>query len=309
MGIQIKEISYENYGKCVHITNGIIEVIVTIEVGPRIVRFGFKDGVNMMYNDLERKHKLCGEEFEALYGKGNSYNNYGGHRLWLSPESLPATYYPDNNAVVYSLLNNGVKFTPPRQKHNQMQLSFEVMMNEGANDIMVVHSGKNHSRDTQILALWAITALNPGGLVIIPQNHGGEELEPNRSVILWPYTRLRDPRVFWGEKFITVRHDPSITDQFKIGCNNLVGWACYVNNGIALIKRFVHNNHAVYPDFGASFETYLNKDYAELETLSPLYHVKPGETIRHVENLTLCKIHTEPNPADEAQLEKFIEKL
>ena len=34
-------IEFKNYGKCVKLSNGIIEAISTVEMGPRIVFFGF----------------------------------------------------------------------------------------------------------------------------------------------------------------------------------------------------------------------------------------------------------------------------
>lgn len=311
LSIDIKELDYENYGKCVSVSNGIIEAVVTIDVGPRIVRFGFCGEKNLFYNDLERKGVVYDKDFDELYGEGSKFYNYGGHRLWLSPESYPATYYPDNEPVVYGILRDGVSFTPAKQRHNDMQLSFELMMSENATDIMVVHSAKNCSKDEQTLALWAVTMMNPGGLEIIPQNQGGSDLLPNRTLVLWPYTDLHDKRVNWGKKFITLRHDSAVEDgkRFKMGIDNLLGWAAYVNDGYVMIKRYVHNLRAAYPDFGASYETYLTKEFLEMETLSPLYHIEPGETVRHVENLSLFRAHMQPNPDDEEQLEKFISEL
>lgn len=309
MSIEIKERDYENYGRCVHITNGIIEVIVTIDVGPRIVRFGFVNGENMLYNDLERKLVTDGDSYEDVFGAGSKFYAYGGHRLWLSPESNPDTYYPDNEPVVYGILPDGVSFTPARQKNNNMQLGFEVMMNEDATDIMIVHSAKNQSKETKTLALWAVTMLAPGGLQIIPQNHSDDELLPNRVLILWPYTQITDSRVFWGKKYITIQHDEAYDHPFKLGLDNLQGWSAYVNHDVALVKRYVHNMQAAYPDFGSSYETYLNKEFVQMETLSPLYEIQPGEGIRHVENLTLFKINNAPNPKDDDQLEKFINNL
>ena len=153
--------------------------------------------------------------------------------------------------------------------------------------------------------------MNPGGLEIIPQNQGGSDLLPNRNLVLWPYTDLHDKRVHWGKKYITLRHDPAAEagNCFKIGIDNLLGWAAYVNDGYAIIKRFVHNPRAAYPDFGASYETYLSKEFLEMETLSPLYHIEPGETVRHVENLSLFHTPVQPDPEDEEQLEKFISEL
>lgn len=309
MAIQIKETDYENYGKCVHISNGTIEVMVTIDMGPRMIYLGFVGGRNVLYTDLARKHAFEGEEFDLLYGKGKKFYCYGGHRLMLSPEDLPSTYYPDNEPVVYGILPDGVSFTPARQKHNEMQLGFEVMMNESDADIMIVHSAKNHAKETQTLALWALTMMAPGGLEIIPQNEDGENYLPNRSVILWPYTKISDPRVNWGDRFVTFRHDPEAGQPLKLGFNNLPGWAAYVNRGAAVMKRFVHNIHAAYPDFGASYETYLNSDFLEMETLSPLYHIEPGESIRHVENLTLFRAEQAPDSKDERQIQAFLDNL
>ncbi|MGB9809934.1 MAG: hypothetical protein ACPLSA_07860, partial [Caldanaerobacter sp.] len=44
---------------------------------------------------------------------------------------------------------------------------------------------------------------------------------------------------------------------------------------------------ATYPDFGVSFETYTNDWMLEIETLSPLTKLKPGETVEHVEEWEL----------------------
>ena len=39
---------YKNYGKVLSLSNGVIEALVTVDVGPRIIRFGFVDGQNIM---------------------------------------------------------------------------------------------------------------------------------------------------------------------------------------------------------------------------------------------------------------------
>ena len=33
--------NYKDYGKVVAITNGVIEAYVTVDIGPRIIRFGY----------------------------------------------------------------------------------------------------------------------------------------------------------------------------------------------------------------------------------------------------------------------------
>ena len=42
----------------------------------------------------------------------------------------------------------------------------------------------------------------PGGKEVVPQGRRDTGLLPNRVVSLWPYSRLDDPRVHWGERYI-----------------------------------------------------------------------------------------------------------
>ncbi|NLG93629.1 MAG: hypothetical protein GX485_08810, partial [Clostridiales bacterium] len=110
MSVEIKEIEYENYGKCLQISNGLIDVAVTIDFGPRIVRFGFTGEPNILYNDLKRKYTVQNDKIEERFGKDAAFSYYGGHRIWLSPEKMPDTYYPDNEPVGYGILPEGVSF-------------------------------------------------------------------------------------------------------------------------------------------------------------------------------------------------------
>ena len=40
-------IEFKNYGKCVKISNGIIEAVATVDLGPRIVFFGFIPAISI----------------------------------------------------------------------------------------------------------------------------------------------------------------------------------------------------------------------------------------------------------------------
>ena len=46
-------IEFKNYGKCVKISNGIVEAVATVDLGPRIVFFGFVGGENIMNTEKE----------------------------------------------------------------------------------------------------------------------------------------------------------------------------------------------------------------------------------------------------------------
>ena len=91
-----EKIICENYGECVRISNGEKELIATIERGPYIVRYAYIGEENMFYEDLDNKYT---NDVTASEFKGNTWCVVGGHRLWLSPEKHPRTYYPDDYRV------------------------------------------------------------------------------------------------------------------------------------------------------------------------------------------------------------------
>lgn len=126
--MDLKEIDFENYGKCVQLSNGVIDLVVTIDCGPRVVRFGFIGNENILYNDLDRKFKVQNEFMDDYYSEGAACYFYGGHRLWLAPERMPESYFPDNDPVIYALLPDGVTFSSAKQKNNDVQTRLEIVM-------------------------------------------------------------------------------------------------------------------------------------------------------------------------------------
>jgi hypothetical protein len=308
--VEIKEIDYENFGNCVLITNGIIDVVVTIDFGPRIIRFGFSGKENLFYNDVERLYKIPVEAPDTTDERCRMFYYYGGHRLWLSPERSAKTVLPDNDAVVYSILPDGVRFLQPKQKTSNIQTGFEIIMGEDAADIMVVHTAKNCSKEPQPCGLWPITMLEGDGVVILPQNTDtNNAFRPNRTLVFWPGTDVRDERIFCGNRYLTLRKTSENDKPLKIGCNNVFGWAAFIGPHYTFMKRYVHNVQAVYPDFGSSCEVSLEKDFTEIQSLSPMYRIEPGQGIKHVENFSVFQTRNSVDPKSEDGIAKYIENL
>ena len=62
--------NYKDYGKVVSVSNGIIEAFVTVDLGPRIIRFGFIGGENIMCDDRANAGSRADKEYEEFFGKG-----------------------------------------------------------------------------------------------------------------------------------------------------------------------------------------------------------------------------------------------
>lgn len=116
---------------------------------------------------------------------------------------------------------------------------------------------------------------------------------------------MNDHRVYWGDKYITLKQDPNIKQAFKFGIPNEDGWAAYLNHGNLFVKRYLHERGTKYPDYGVSYETYTTDFMLEMETLSPLTLLKPEDEIVHQEVWKLVK--NVEVPKDEKDIDKIVE--
>lgn len=308
MPITVKKINeYLNFGSCLEISNGDVELLVTLDIGPRIIRYGMVGGTNVMYNDVDRELVDDSESFSKTFYPGAKWQLFGGHRLWVAPEKFPNTYYPDCNPVNCHILENGAIFIPNEQVENGVQLKIKAVMSEDGK-VEVTHYVTNISNNEKALSPWAISVLNKGGLEIIPQNTLNTGLLPNRRVIMWPYSNMADSRVYFGKKYITLKQDPEATTAFKLGLDNLSGYALYAIMDSVFVKKYIHDTQACYEDFGSSFETYTDGNILEMETLGVKSVLKPGETATHIEKWAVFENTGTPEYNDEEQIDAFVKQ-
>lgn len=277
-GVTVKQFQFGTWGNCIELSNGIVHAIATVDFGPRVIRFGLINGENLFKEDLDRQ---LGRKVSHFTDEEQQWKIYGGHRLWASPEAMPRTYYPDNEPVSRKILEDGVILTPPEEKWTRLQKEMEIRMNLSG-EVTVEHRITNTGPWPVPLAPWALTVMAPGGTAIIPQAKRDTGLLGNRVLVLWPYSRMNDNRVSWGEDYILVRQGPGKT-PFKLGTNNEQGWAAYYYRSHLFVKYHKHEANADYPDFGASFECYVNDHILELESIGERKTLGPEETASHQE--------------------------
>lgn len=307
---QIEE--YKNYGKVVAITNGAVDIKVTIDVGPRVIYLALAGGQNIMFNDDNRNVTVGKGDpvFEAAFGKGKYWQIFGGHRIWFSPEEYPYSYMPEDEPVKWTADGNRFTFEPKMAATLGLQFTLELVVDSKKPIVTVNNIIDNRSGGIRKIAVWALSVLAPNGLEIVPQPNDQYRFLSNRTLELWPYTNMADSRVHWGKDYITLRSVEGTTDgPFKFGINNTLGRAVYINNGTAFIKKFTHNRHGVYPDHGMSFETYTNDRFIEMETLGELRELLPDERSAHTEQWVLKKVAKVPNPKSETAIAKLAERL
>lgn len=291
--VKVLKKSYGGWNNCVQITNGLVDLIITTDVGPRIIRYGFSG----------KNNELC--EVGATLGLtgGDEWRIYGGHRLWHSPENRERTYEPDNSPVSWEEIPDGIKTSQGIEPSTRIIKEMEIRLSHEGTTVNIIHRLINAGLWPVKLSVWSISAMAPGGKEVVPQRSRDTGLLPNRIMSFWPYTRLNDSRVYFGSKYIILRQDPQINQPFKFGTSNEQGWAAYFNHDHLFVKHYRHDPHAIYPDFGVSYETYANDYMLEMETLSPLTILEPSAIVEHKEQWVL--FDNMPMPADnEDEIEK-----
>jgi hypothetical protein len=292
--IQIDPVSVFGWLNCLRLSNGFIELVVTTDVGPRVVWCGFSGGHNHF------------AEFPADHGQtgGDTFRMYGGHRFWLAPEAVPRSYYPDNQPVEALQREGVLRLIAPIERTTGLQKEIDLALSPDTAQVTVTHRLRNHNLWAVEVAAWGLSVMAPGGVAVIPlpprAPHSDRTLLPTSHLVLWSYTDLADPRWQFGTRYILLRQDPPLTNFQKLGVFASDGWAAYARGGEMFVKTFEVNQAAVYPDRNSPFTAFVCAEFLELETMGPLTHLRSGAVLEHEERWHLLR--DVPVPHSEADV-------
>ncbi|MCC5869249.1 MAG: hypothetical protein JJU27_12115 [Gammaproteobacteria bacterium] len=300
-----REREYGGWTNCLALEHGRFALIVTTDVGPRILRCApGADGPNLF------------KEFPEELGvqAADHYLLFGGHRLWHSPEAFPRSYALDHDPVEHVWDGTRLVLTQATEAATGIRKSMEIeCLPEG--HLRVRHRLTNEGLWPVTLAAWAMTLMAAGSRAIVPQEPfkpHPEHLDPARSLTLWHYTRMDDPRVRWGRQFIQLGERGDIDAKFKLGIMNRRRWVACWGQDHLFVKTFGFRADAQYPDHGSNCEIFTMPGFLELESLGPLTQLAPGASCMHDEIWHLWPLPGLPvddDPALATTLEPLIAQL
>ncbi len=287
--VTVEKVEYRGWKNNLKIANGDAELIVTLDVGPRVISYRLADGKNVFKN------------YDEMMGKSgeSSWMIRGGHRLWAAPEDTTRTYALDNGPVSYKELGLGhVRFTPAPESAFGLQKELDITLAPTGSQVVVAHAITNVGKTETQLAVWSLSVMAPGGMEVIPlppkRPHPGDaknarsaaDFAPDLFLSVWPFLDFKDPRWSFGSKFITLTQDAT-KGATKLGVAHKTGGVGYLNDGTLFVKRFGFTEGRHYPDHGVNFETFTNQDMLEMESLGPLTTLATGQSTGHVERWEL----------------------
>jgi hypothetical protein len=248
--------------------NDHLRIDYLTDLGPRIIGLYAKGVEDNLFAVTPDAH------WPTPHGE---YHLHGGHRLWTAPEN-PFYTCPEDNVTI-TIEANKVYL---RSRMDASGLEKEISFQLEGNRVALAHQITWHGSDTIELAPWSVTQMRLGGMAILPQSSIDTGLHPNRNLVIWPYSRLRDERLNLQDEWILIHGRPDET-ALKIGNYNPYGWIAYAFEKVLFIKKFSPHPGNQYPDMGSNVELYVKDSCVELETLGVLSVLKSGDTIRHEE--------------------------
>ena len=293
----MEKTGYAGWPNCYHLSNDLVDLVATTDVGPRIIRFGFVGEENEF------------KEFENDLGQtgGDVWRPYGGHRLWHAPEVNPRSYCPDNDSIKAEEHAGFLRLIQPTEPPTGIQKEMDIRLAPDKAYVTVTHRLRNNNLWPVELAPWALTMMAQGGRAIIPLPPRGSHeanLLPTNTLTLWAYTDMTDPRWTWGRQYVMLRQDSNAATPQKVGAMAPDGWVAYARAGHLFIKKFAYAEGALYPDLGCCVESFTNADMLEVETVAPLALLEPGATVEHVENWFLFR--DVPLPENDADVDRDV---
>ena len=265
---------------CVAVDRGGPRVVITTDVGPRILSVALPDGTGdgLLVSLPELRIERPGWPRFQLHG---------GHRLWAAPEVPETTYLPDDGPVTLDRDTDSVSCS---YLELATGMSRTVRVAPTADAVIVDHTLRNQGTAALEVAPWAITMCTPGGEAWLPRFLGATDphgVQSNGALVTWPYTRLADERLVLDDPVIRLRGVAGAASPCKIGIAGRVDWIAYRLGAAVLVKRVTYVEGAEYVDLGASVQCYSGGEFLEIETLGPLVALAPGASVGHRETWSL----------------------
>ncbi len=282
--VSIRRINYEGWTNALSMVNEQAEVVVVPSIG-RIMQFRFLGESGPFWENPA----LRGKSPDPLAAE---WVNFGGDKVWPAPQSEWAQWTPrawppppgfDSESVEVEVVGDRVLLKSAVDAHYGIRWEREIRLDPlQARMIVVTRYHKvSETSLTNLVAIWSITQLREAVAVLVPRlkpGHFGNGYELQ--------SELPPPDLQVDDDWIRLTRNPKASH--KIG--NDAGTLIWLGERVALRVDSPRRPEGLYPDRGCSAEVYTNPDplaYVELELLSPLEPLRPGQTMAQTNTYTL----------------------
>jgi hypothetical protein len=283
--LKVEKTAFLGWQEAYRLSLGEAAMVVVTDIGPRILSLSVSNGPNLLFVD------------EGLAGRrgGAEWVNYGGHRIWVSPETA-ATYAPDNDRCEVEISDGGLIALAPVEPQTGLRKRLTVTAQGGR---FVVEQGVLNTVATVYTgAVWALTCVAPDGVIAFPWGRG--ESWDLKKVVYWKKWLEAETNVNsqqWQPGPDLFKVVPT-SEVGKVGTNSPEGWIALCRQDATFVKAHGWVCGARYPDEDCSMQVYTCPQFIEMETLSPLTTFWPGEEVVHRESWTVTAEPVDPDDGE-----------
>jgi len=297
--------NYNNWGwKSYVMSNGLITLAVVPQIGGRVMQYDLAGHPSIWVNPAE-----FGNTYEP--SASSSWHNYGGYKVWPAPQKEWITTgggWPPPPNLDFGTYSCRIIASSPDSSTIHLESPIETLegwkcvglgfrrrltIYRDQTRVKVEQTIVNHGKRPVMWGVWDVTQL-----VV---NHPGEEDWGN----FWVYFPIKKnsrfgPKGYYimGGRGNNPQWKANLTEGIsavqylhrsgKIGSDSDGGWIAYVDqrDGYLYAKGFPYYAEGTYPDSGATIEVFTSggDPYLEVEVLSPLIALTPGDSFTFVEN-------------------------
>jgi hypothetical protein len=278
--VAIREIEHAGEGAIELVERGV-RLIVVHSVGPRIAWFGRTGGDSVLFWDHAGEHRR------------GDWRLRGGHRLWITrplADETYETYEADNAPCRVRRLAEGVRLTAPVSAHG-IEKSLAIRARRGA--WTVEHRVRNAGDMLWSGGAWALTCTVPRRDTVYRIPLGGGPPAWDVATIVIPLrwggthgSRLADPQIALTADAMEIRARGDEAKRMVLAPRGLIEMKDPARG--VFRKTSPYRAGAAYP-MGTNLAVYLGprRFMVELESMSPLQTLAPGESLAHLETWTL----------------------
>ncbi len=297
----VRKITYRGWDDSVEMVNDTVRVVVSPQIG-RIMHYSFKDEENLLWVNSVWEGKLLADIYDDPTRPDVEWINFGGDKVWpteqfrwpdVNGKAWPPDPWFDGSPQDAELLNNSVRLISPISKFCGARMIREISLEESGPCVTIrqtlekVHPAQHPEMEPLPMTIWSVTQIPAPEEILVALN---------------PQSCLAD-QVFIFDASPTTQSNfsrkngagilkPSEHDHQKIGTDG-DRYIAAILGEILFVQLFDREGDATYPDGDLSIEAYTAsspEQYAELELLSPLQSLTPGENLQFNITWTLKRI-------------------
>ncbi len=307
--VTVTPATYKGWPNAFRLSNGIVEAVVVPQIG-RIMAFHLvgQPETDPLWNSASWDGK-------PLPDDPATWANYGGDKLWPSPQSewpkhQPSAWPPDLSLDIgpyqATIIKNGLRLTGPPSPHYALHIVREITLHPGKAELFLNNrffKNSDAQGDASIfpVGIWSITQTRGDETVFLPLALTGHF--PGVGYTALGSDTITAPNWSEMDQILTVTRDP--TQSTKVGTDNPAGWIAALYGGDVLFsEHFQPETQETYPDKNTNAQVYTNAGddaYIEMELLGPLSMLKAGKTLTQHVSWRLQRLPHVPQDMTEAR--------